>query len=62
VSKIQIEVGNSTQDSYGRVKVKWEEPEEPNGLIVAYVLEYRRVDVSWKKLSISIFTYFALKF
>jgi hypothetical protein len=45
VSKIRTEVGNSTQDSYGKVKVHWEEPEEPNGIIVAYILEYRRVEV-----------------
>jgi hypothetical protein len=47
VTKIHTEVGNSTQDSYGKVKVRWEEPEEPNGIIVAYVLEYRRVEVTF---------------
>jgi len=50
VSKIQTEVGNSTQDSNGRVRVKWEEPAQPNGMIVAYILEYRRVDVRLKFL------------
>ncbi|XP_059487087.1 insulin-like receptor [Neocloeon triangulifer] len=43
-SRIFLEVVNATQESNGRVRVKWDEPADPNGIIVAYVLEYRRVD------------------
>ncbi|XP_071446667.1 insulin-like peptide receptor isoform X2 [Hetaerina americana] len=37
-----IDIFNETA---GTVKLKWKEPEKPNGIIVTYQIEYRRVDI-----------------
>ena len=42
--KLHVEVANQT-DYGGEVKLKWEEPSEPNGIVVTYNIEYRRVDI-----------------
>ena len=39
-SKLEIKVLNETQ---GTVRLKWEEPSHPNGIIVTYQIEYTRV-------------------
>ncbi|KAG8231626.1 hypothetical protein J437_LFUL012555, partial [Ladona fulva] len=41
-NQLSIEVSNQTAAS---VKIKWEEPEKPNGLVVTYQIEYTRTDI-----------------
>jgi insulin receptor len=46
-SKLVVEVLN---ESLGTVKLRWEEPPSPNGIIVTYQIEYKSVEnpnVSW---------------
>lgn len=43
--KLTVEVANQTQEFGGEVRLKWEEPIEPNGIVVTYHIEYRRVDI-----------------
>jgi hypothetical protein len=40
--KLSMEVANQTG---GEVRLKWDEPLEPNGIIVNYHIEYKRVDI-----------------
>lgn len=42
--KLSVEVNNQTEYG-GEVRLKWEEPPEPNGIVVTYHIEYRRVDI-----------------
>ncbi|CAB3378566.1 Hypothetical predicted protein [Cloeon dipterum] len=42
-NRIFIEINNTTVEPL--VRVRWDEPVDPNGLVVTYTLEYRRVDV-----------------
>lgn len=43
--KLSVEVANQTQEYGGEVRLKWEEPPEPNGILVTYHIEYRRIDI-----------------
>lgn len=40
-SKLQVEVLN---ESLGTVKLRWDEPLSPNGIIVTYQIEYKSVE------------------
>ena len=40
--KLKMLGGNT---SYTHVKLNWDEPPQPNGLIVTYQIEYKRVDI-----------------
>lgn len=40
--KLETIGGNN---SYTLVKLRWDEPPQPNGLIVTYQIEYKRVDI-----------------
>lgn len=39
---IQVKTDNAT---YGNIYVRWEEPKDPNGVIVSYSIEYKRMNV-----------------
>jgi insulin receptor len=40
-SKLMVEVLNET---LGTVKLRWEEPPSPNGIIVTYQIEYKSIE------------------
>ena len=39
-----VHVMEESHNSTDSMKIKWEEPKNPNGLIVKYIIEYQRVD------------------
>lgn len=43
--KLPIVQVMDTSNHSGDVLLKWEEPPVPNGLIVTYQIEYRRIDI-----------------
>lgn len=45
VFELSVQVQDVSNHSLGEVLLKWEEPVAPNGLIVTYQIEYRRVDI-----------------
>uniref|UniRef100_A0A1B6DYS9 Tyrosine-protein kinase receptor n=1 Tax=Clastoptera arizonana TaxID=38151 RepID=A0A1B6DYS9_9HEMI len=45
VQDLKVQVQTMSNHSLGEVLLKWEEPLAPNGLIVTYQIEYRRVDI-----------------
>ncbi|KAF4530738.1 hypothetical protein B566_EDAN007959 [Ephemera danica] len=40
--KLTVDVANQTG---GEVKLRWEEPQEPNGIVVTYHIEFKHVDI-----------------
>jgi len=56
-----FELKNSGENnSYTVVTLSWDEPPQPNGLIVTYQIEYKRIDI--KNVSnIKIFSYLSSK-
>lgn len=42
---LRLDVVEVSNHSYGIVKISWDEPINPNGLIVTYQIEYRHVDI-----------------
>jgi insulin receptor len=43
--RLTVKVANQTEEFGGEVRLQWEEPIEPNGIVVTYHIEYRRVDI-----------------
>ena len=41
-----ITAQNDTDGRIGRIKLKWQDPPSPNGLIVTYEIQYSRVGVT----------------
>ena len=41
-----ITAQNDTDGRIGRIKLKWQDPPSPNGLIVTYEIKYSKVEVT----------------
>lgn len=44
VGLVRVSIPSANLTS-GMVKLMWDEPEDPNGIILTYQIEYRRVDI-----------------